>query len=137
MPVVTFGAALVLAAEHTYPGSNIRTFGEAVWWVAVTTTTVGYGNYVPVSPTGAPSRRSCCSTVSRSSPVITATVAAKFVADPDDGERSVSLDDLDERLARIEAALESLALAEPTSPQPSPRESRQLPPDEPGAPSAT
>jgi hypothetical protein len=44
--------------------------------------------------------------------VITATISSRFVSDPDKGELPVSLDDIDERLARIEAALGILNAAQ-------------------------
>jgi voltage-gated potassium channel len=115
--IVTFGASLVLAAERTYPGSNIHTYGEAVWWAFVTVATVGYGDYVPVSPTGRALATLMLFNGVAVISVITASVASRFVSDPDTGERALSLDDLDERLQRIEAALEALrserASAEP------------------------
>ena len=42
-------AAIVMNAEgpERYP-----TYGDAVWWAIVTVTTVGYGDYVPVTGTG-------------------------------------------------------------------------------------
>ena len=55
------GAALVLIwvaslaildAERGKPGANIETFGEAVYWAFVTITTVGYGDYYPVTTAG-------------------------------------------------------------------------------------
>jgi voltage-gated potassium channel len=103
--VVTFGAALVLMAERSYPGSSIHTYGEAVWWAAVTVTTVGYGDYVPVSPLGRGIATLMLVNGVVIISVITATVSSRFVSSPDPGERAVTLDDLDDRLARIEAAL--------------------------------
>ena len=103
--VITFGAALVLGAERGYPGSNIRTYGEAVWWAAVTVTTVGYGDYVPVSPVGRLLATVMLFNGVAIISVITATISSRFVSNPVVGGRPVSLGDLDARLARIEAAL--------------------------------
>lgn len=121
--VVTFGAALVLEAERPYPGSNIHTYGEAVWWAAVTVTTVGYGDYVPVSALG----RSLATLMLVNGvvviSVITASVSSRFVTSTEEGDRPLTLDDLGNRLARIEDALAALARAQapgtgPTPPSP-------------------
>jgi voltage-gated potassium channel len=109
--IVTFGASLVLAAERTYPGSNIHTYGEAVWWAFVTVATVGYGDYTPVSPIGRGIATLMLFNGVAVISVITASVASRFVSDPDQGEKAVTLDALDERLARIEAALAALGVA--------------------------
>ncbi|RNL87032.1 potassium channel protein [Halostreptopolyspora alba] len=51
--VVLFCAALaVLEVERDAPGATITTFEEALWWAAVTVTTVGYGDFYPVTSVG-------------------------------------------------------------------------------------
>lgn len=46
------GALAELDAEQDVPGSNIRNFGDAIWWSAVTITTVGYGDHYPITLIG-------------------------------------------------------------------------------------
>ncbi|WP_158866855.1 potassium channel family protein [Leifsonia sp. AG29] len=46
------GAIAVLDAEENAPGSNIKNVGDALWWAAVTITTVGYGDHYPVTAIG-------------------------------------------------------------------------------------
>ncbi len=42
----------VLEAERGSPESDIHSFGEALWWSITTVTTVGYGDFAPVTGTG-------------------------------------------------------------------------------------
>jgi voltage-gated potassium channel len=42
----------VLDAERAAPAANITSFGDSLWWAAVTITTVGYGDFTPVTVRG-------------------------------------------------------------------------------------
>jgi len=46
------GATIVYFFEHDAQGANIRTYGEALWWGVVTVSTVGYGDFYPVTTGG-------------------------------------------------------------------------------------
>jgi len=50
--LVTFGAIGILLLEQAQIGSNINNGVDALWWSFVTITTVGYGDYYPVTTGG-------------------------------------------------------------------------------------
>lgn len=45
-------AVAELDVERAVPGSNIRSFGDSLWWACTTITTVGYGDHYPVTVQG-------------------------------------------------------------------------------------
>jgi voltage-gated potassium channel len=50
LPMLIFTCSLgVYEAEHRAPGANITNYGDALWWAFVTITTIGYGDYFPVT----------------------------------------------------------------------------------------
>lgn len=49
---VFFVSLATLQAEREAPGASITSFGDAVWWAAVTIATVGYGDISPVTVLG-------------------------------------------------------------------------------------
>jgi voltage-gated potassium channel len=109
------GAWLVLLFEKNAAGSNIHSYHDALWWAVVTVTTVGYGDRFPVSEGGRAVAVILMLVGIGLIGVLTATVASFFVAEHTDANKDQlkaahedlggRLDDIDSRLARIEAAL--------------------------------
>ena len=52
MLVLVSSSLLVLQFESRSPDANITTGGDALWWSVVTITTVGYGDFFPVTTLG-------------------------------------------------------------------------------------
>jgi voltage-gated potassium channel len=113
--LVLNGAVIVYLFERHAPGSNIHTLRDALWWSSVTVTTVGYGDFYPVTAGGRVAACFIMGTGLLTLAVVTAQVASSFVAQgssrtrpaPQDGavRREVTLAELDQRLARIENLL--------------------------------
>jgi len=115
--LVLNGAIVVYLYERDATGSNIHTLGQSVWWAVVTVTTVGYGDYSPVTVQGRIAASLIMAIGILTIAVVTAQVASSFVdqaaqrkarstlAQPDTPE--VSLADIAQRLARIEELLAS------------------------------
>jgi len=82
---VANGAIAVYFYERHAAGSNIHTAGESIWWSLVTVTTVGYGDYYPVTPLGRIVAVFIMATGILTLAVVTAQVASSFV---DQGSRA-------------------------------------------------
>jgi voltage-gated potassium channel len=116
--LVLNGAIIVYLFERHAAGSNIHTLGDAVWWSFVTVTTVGYGDFYPVTAGGRITACFIMGTGLLTLAVVTAQVASSFVAQGpsrarpvppgEAARREVTLAELDQRLARIEGMLTAL-----------------------------
>ncbi|NJP05719.1 MAG: potassium channel family protein [Chloroflexaceae bacterium] len=50
--LLSVGSRLILVFEQSHPDATIQTAEEALWWTFVTMTTVGYGDFYPVTTSG-------------------------------------------------------------------------------------
>ena len=50
--VLEFGSLEILHVEQNAPGANITTASDALWYVIVTISTVGYGDKYPITNEG-------------------------------------------------------------------------------------
>lgn len=50
--IVLLAAGAIYPVESNLPEANIKTPQDAIWWAAVTVTTVGYGDKFPISSEG-------------------------------------------------------------------------------------
>ena len=128
--VLEFGGLLVLWFEAEATGSNIRTGGEALWWGVVTITTVGYGDYYPVTAGGEVVATIMIFTGVALISIFTAWAASTFMAtpssDPGPGEAPADTDpaatqpdDPQALIADLRARLDQLeSLVVKSSPEP-------------------
>ena len=108
---VSFVAALaMLDAERSNPEANIRDFGDAAWWAAVTIPTVGYGDRYPTTTEGRFIAAGLMLTGIALLGVITAAIASWFVermSEVSAGHQETQ-EDLAELLTEVRALREEL-----------------------------
>jgi voltage-gated potassium channel len=102
-----FAAIYVLKAEAHNPNANITTGGDAVWWVFVTITTVGYGDKFPTTGAGRTLGVIVMFCGIALIGVLTSFLASFFVATPKKKEEELAPDDPKAKLAEIKALLEA------------------------------
>ena len=85
--VVFVSAFFMWRVEYDAPGATITTYGNAIWWAIVTTTTVGYGDYTPVTQVGRGIAILVMMVGIGLIGTVSATVAAWFVTRPSEGEQ--------------------------------------------------
>jgi voltage-gated potassium channel len=100
--MVVAGGFVTWLVERNRPGATIVHVGDALWWAIVTTTTVGYGDRVPVSPAGRVVAVLLMVVGIGLLSVVTANVAAYLVEGG--SEEDAGLHEIQHQLARIEAA---------------------------------
>lgn len=108
---------LELRFEEDAPGANITTAGDALWWGYVTATTVGYGDYYPVTTGGRISGVIMLTVGVGLFATFSAFLASTFLSPkrrtppdvpPDMAELRALLDQQEETTARLRAKLEEL-----------------------------
>jgi voltage-gated potassium channel len=104
--LVVAGGLVVYAFERSEAGSNITSPADALWWAIVTSTTVGYGDHFPQSAGGRGVAVVLMLLGIALFSVVTANIAAYFVESGDPDADAVTLEELRDRLERIEQALQ-------------------------------
>lgn len=104
--VIVCVASLGILVEERGHNPNIQSFGDALWWAIVTTTTVGYGDVSPTTGEGRLIAVGLMLVGIGFIGVFTATITS-FLLEPSPTTDSNAA--IDERLARIEAKLDAIA----------------------------
>ena len=112
--VLTAGTVLVLQFESRSPDANIVTGGDALWWAIVTLTTVGYGDFYPVTTLGRMTGVGVMAAGIGLIGALASILASILVPSPDEQAAAATAagsDDkaeLDQRLTAIQGELEAI-----------------------------
>jgi voltage-gated potassium channel len=122
--LVLNGAVLVVIFEHSAPNASITSIPLALWWTACTVSTVGYGDYTPVTVGGRIVAVCIMIAGLTSVAVITAQIASSFMdqasvrraeqseQDSPDEQPSESVGSTSEELERHHRVIERLLAIE-------------------------
>ena len=99
-----------LNAEQRASGARIVNIGDAMWWAVTTITTVGYGDFYPVTAAGKVIAAALMLTGIGLLGVITASVAAWFIGAEQEEAQSRE-DRLELIVSRLEQQVEALSRA--------------------------
>ncbi|MFD1810640.1 potassium channel family protein [Rhodococcus gannanensis] len=109
----------MLEAERDHPDSSVKTFGEALWWSMTTVTTVGYGDYSPVTTTGRLIAAALMIGGISLIGVVTATIASwivEQVAEEDAAKQAATAHQIEELRHEVRRLTESLSASEQKMP---------------------
>ncbi|MFI8187717.1 potassium channel family protein [Streptomyces sp. NPDC085946] len=123
--LLMFGSLAVLSVERDSPDGNIKTLGDAVWWSFTTMTTVGYGDHAPTTGLGRMLAVGLMLSGIALLGVVTANIAAWFIArfddDVEERRQTQAIRELAEEVRALReevAALRSAPAAEQAGPPP-------------------
>lgn len=105
--VLVLGATIAVTYFEKDGGGSINGFETALWWAAVTATTVGYGDTFPVTPAGRGVAVFLMLVGITIFGFVTANVAAFFIESRQEQEE-MTLGEIAARLDRLEGQIESL-----------------------------
>lgn len=112
--VVVIGSLAMLDVERGAPGATISSFGDAIWWSFITLTTVGYGNYSPVTTMGRVIAVGMMLAGIGLLSVVTSYLASWLVSKVSEDKARTEqitrgqIEDMEKRLERIEMLLQNL-----------------------------
>ncbi len=102
-------AVFIIIAGYLIAGvdPNINSPADGIWWAWVTATTVGYGDIVPISPAGRILGGFLILLGIGLFSMITANISVFFISKARESEPQQRLDDIENKLDRIEQLLRS------------------------------